>query len=83
MKAIIIGGAGFIGSHLSDYLVKKKFKIKVIDNLSTGRIENLDKIKNHIKFLKFDISKKGKWQKEFKNTELLFWIIFQLEEKKI
>lgn len=72
MKAIIIGGAGFIGSHLADCLIKENFKVKIIDNLSTGRIENIKNIKKKIKFLKFDISKKGKWQKEFKNIDYVF-----------
>ena len=42
MKKIFITGAtGFIGSHLAEYLIKKKHKIIIIDNLSTGRIENI------------------------------------------
>ena len=43
MKIIITGGAGFIGSHLVELLIKKNYKITVIDNLSTGRYENLKK----------------------------------------
>ena len=39
MNAIIIGGAGFIGSHLADSLIKKKINLKIIDNLSTGRFK--------------------------------------------
>ena len=49
MKVIILGGAGFIGSHLADFLLKKKYKITVIDNLSTGRINNIKHIKRKIK----------------------------------
>ena len=49
MKVIILGGAGFIGSHLTDFLLKKKYKITVIDNLSTGRINNIKHIKKKIK----------------------------------
>ena len=41
MKLIITGGAGFIGSHLTEYLLKQGHSIVVIDNLSTGRIENI------------------------------------------
>ena len=40
--AVITGGAGFIGSHLVDFLVKKKYRVTVIDNLSTGKRENLE-----------------------------------------
>jgi len=42
VKVIITGGAGFIGSHLVDFLVKKGFKVLVIDNLSSGRKKNLN-----------------------------------------
>ena len=72
MNVIIVGGAGFIGSHLADYLLKKKFKIKIIDNLSTGRFENIKHIINKVKFFKADISKKGKWEKEFKKIDYVF-----------
>ena len=38
---LVTGGAGFIGSHLVDHLVSMRAKVKVVDNLSSGRIENL------------------------------------------
>ena len=41
MRAIVTGGAGFIGSNLVDALVKKNIKVTVIDNLSTGQTKNL------------------------------------------
>ena len=44
--ALVTGGAGFIGSHLVELLIKKKFKVIVIDNLSNGNLKN---IKNLIK----------------------------------
>ena len=55
MKAIVTGGAGFIGSHMVDLLVKEKFEVLVIDNLINGRVENINKSSN-VKFLKADIS---------------------------
>ena len=68
MKLIITGGAGFIGSHLTEYLLKQGHSIVVIDNLSTGRIENIKHLKNKIKFVKADISKKGNWERLFKGV---------------
>ncbi|SHG98903.1 UDP-glucose 4-epimerase [Thermosyntropha lipolytica DSM 11003] len=38
---VVTGGAGFIGSHLTDYLVRKDYEVIVVDNLSAGSIENL------------------------------------------
>src|SRR5258708_37426983 len=41
MKVLITGGAGFIGSHLADHLLKRGDKVLVIDNYATGRRDNL------------------------------------------
>jgi UDP-glucose 4-epimerase len=71
-KCVVLGGAGFIGSHLCDLLIKKKYQVYVIDNLSTGRLSNISHIKNKLKFIKADISKQGNWQKYFQNTKYVF-----------
>ncbi len=42
MKALVTGGAGFIGSHVCDALLAKGHEVVVVDNLSSGRKENLD-----------------------------------------
>ena len=41
MKILITGGAGFIGSHLADAMIKRGNDVRIIDNLSTGRLENI------------------------------------------
>ncbi|MBI5228679.1 GDP-mannose 4,6-dehydratase [Candidatus Micrarchaeota archaeon] len=52
MKLLITGGAGFIGSHLAEALVGKGAEVTVIDNLYTGREENLAKVIKEIDFKK-------------------------------
>ena len=47
-KIIITGGAGFIGSHLVDKMISKNFNVVVLDNFSTGRVDNLRHIKDNI-----------------------------------
>ena len=70
MKILITGGAGFIGSHLAERLSKKN-EVIVLDNFSTGRKKNLENIKG-IKIIQCDISKKGNWEKNFKNVKYVF-----------
>ncbi len=47
---LITGGAGFIGSHLVGYLIQNGARVRVLDNLSTGFIENLKAFENHKSF---------------------------------
>lgn len=50
MKALITGGAGFIGSHLAEALLEKGWRVEIIDDLSTGSIENISHLKGHTNF---------------------------------
>lgn len=50
MKYLVTGGAGFIGSHLSETILKQDDEVWVIDNLSTGSINNIEHLKSHPKF---------------------------------
>jgi UDP-glucose 4-epimerase len=46
-RALITGGAGFIGSHLAEALLAQGYEVQVIDDLSTGSIENIEHLKSH------------------------------------
>ena len=50
MRALITGGAGFIGSHLAEALLNDGHEVDIIDNLSTGSIRNVGHLKSHPKF---------------------------------
>jgi dTDP-glucose 4,6-dehydratase len=50
MRILITGGAGFIGSHLCDFLLEKGFEVACLDNLITGKKENIDQHLNNPKF---------------------------------
>ena len=55
MKFVVTGGAGFIGSHLTEKLVKQGDIVTVIDNLNTGKEKNLELVKEKIEFVKGSI----------------------------
>lgn len=73
-KAIVTGGAGFIGSHMVDLLLKKDFLVIVIDNFSGGHKKNL---KHHaknkrLKIIKADIRKISNNDKSFYKVDYVF-----------
>ena len=52
---LVTGGAGFIGSNIARELLSRKYRVKIIDNLSTGRMENLKDIRKKVQFIRGDI----------------------------
>ncbi|MDP7244708.1 MAG: GDP-mannose 4,6-dehydratase, partial [Flavobacteriales bacterium] len=73
MKAIVTGGAGFIGSHMAELLLDKKFEVVVIDDFSNGQKDNVDIFKKNpkYKFYEIDISKEFD-ESIFKNADYVF-----------
>jgi UDP-glucose 4-epimerase len=73
-KVIVTGGAGFIGSHIIEGLLKRDYKVVIIDNLSTGRQSNIDQIiKNkNVKFVRGSIVSLPFLQKQFAGAEYVF-----------
>ena len=71
-RALVTGGAGFIGSHLVDALVAKDCDATVLDNLSTGHLSNLKHIENRITFYKGDIQDQDVLVKTSKDCDIIF-----------
>ena len=55
MRYLVTGGAGFIGSHVVDRLVTEGHAVRVLDDLSTGRLDNLQAVRPQIEFVRADI----------------------------
>ena len=73
MKYLVTGGAGFIGSHMVDRLLCDNHSVRVIDNLSTGRLQNLDNHKNNknLEFIQKDISELSVIEDDFKSIDVV------------
>ena len=78
-KILIIGGSGFIGSHVSDEFTKKKFDVTILDRKKT------DNILKGQKFLHFDINNKSKLSSIIKPFDVVYYFadIADIEESKI
>src|SRR5207244_3487400 len=50
IRALITGGAGFVGSHLADKLLERGYEVQILDDLSTGSIEHVEPLKKHPAF---------------------------------
>ena len=72
MHFAVTGGAGFIGSHLVNYLIKEGHSISVIDNLSYGKKQNLAEVYDQIKFYQEDIRDFEALKKILKNVDGVF-----------
>ena len=72
MKILVTGGAGFIGSHIVEYLVQRGDDVTVLDNLNTGKKGNLAKINDKINFVDGDIRDYKLLEKLVNNTTVVF-----------
>lgn len=66
---LVTGGAGFIGSNLCEKLVQAGHRVRVFDNLSTGRSENLSGLMDSIEFVEGDVRDKDSVEKAVKGVE--------------
>ena len=72
MHFAVTGGAGFVGSHLVNYLIKEGHSVSVIDNLSYGKKQNLTEVFDQIKFYQEDIRDFEALKKILKNVDGVF-----------
>jgi len=81
MKILLTGGAGFIGSHVTDLLIENNHEIIIIDNLSIGRIENIN---TKAKFYQEDLKNYDKIKEiiETEKPEIIYHLAAQIDVRK-
>lgn len=72
MKAVVTGGAGFIGSHIADELVKHNYLVTIIDNLSTGKMENIAHLDGKIEFIEGSVTDLNLLSSVFQGADYIF-----------
>ena len=75
MKAVVTGGAGFIGSHLTEKLVSSGHEVIVLDNLSSGRTSNISHLidSDKVRFIKADLKCcASRWGRYFRDADAVY-----------
>jgi len=73
-KAIVTGGAGFIGSHLAEELARRGYQVVILDDLSTGKMENIKGLldKDNVTFVQGSIGDLSLLKRLFRNIDFVF-----------
>jgi UDP-glucose 4-epimerase len=78
LKALVTGGAGFIGSNISRRLVKDGWSVRIVDNLSSGKLPNLDDIRSKVEFVQADIGEAPVAALAVKGVDVVFHLAAQV-----
>ncbi len=71
-KVLVTGGAGFIGSHIVDALVRRGDRVRVLDNLLTGNLTNLAEVRDRIEFIQADLTDAAAVARAVEDVDCIF-----------
>ena len=88
-NALVTGGASFIGSHLVDALVSRGVNVTVLDDLSSGKLDNLSQSLHKVKFVTHNLEYNAKdvlktiFKEQLKNQKLVQILIMKILDMKV
>ncbi len=82
MLILVTGGAGFIASYMVEKLVNEGFEVRVLDNLSYGSINNLDRVLGRIEFFKGDVRNLNIVRKTVKDADIIIHLAALISVEK-
>src|SRR5262245_32577787 len=71
-NCLVTGGAGFIGSHLVDGLLERGHQVRVLDDFSTGKRENLDAVAHRVEVIDGDVTDLDAVRRSMRDVDLVF-----------
>jgi len=71
MKFLVTGGAGFIGSNIAEELLKRKHRVRILDNFCTGKIEHIKPFLNKVELVRGDIQKEKDLKRALKGIDFV------------
>src|SRR6478735_4112415 len=71
-RVLVTGGGGFIGGHLTERLLERGYRVRVLDNFATGRRSNLDAVADEIELVEGDIQSYERVHNAVRGCELVF-----------
>lgn len=83
MRVLVTGGAGYIGSHLVDKLLNEGHSVSILDNLSTGKAENIEHVLSKVRFINGSIMDNDLVDREIQNVDLVFHLAAAVGVKHI
>ncbi len=69
---LVTGGAGFIGSNIAEALVRRGDRVRILDNLSTGRVENLSAFRSDVEFIAGDLNDASLVRKALDGVDVVY-----------
>jgi UDP-glucose 4-epimerase len=69
---IVTGGAGFIGSHIAERLLKDGQRVRIVDNLCTGSLKNIEHLKGDLEFHRVSVTNKSALDEIFKGADYVY-----------